>query len=349
MVLYGASTGRDGIGGVSVLASATLEDGAEGSRPSVQIGDPFAGKLLIEASLELVGGGCLEGLQDLGGAGITCAVSESAARAGMGASLDLDAVPLREAGMVPFEILTSESQERMLAIVHPSKLDEVQAVCDRWGLTTAVIGELIPGGTLSVRSGGAIVAEVPASSLADDGPVYDRPAEHPARSMGNREDPTFVPFEKDLTEAVLTVLTAPNVASKRWAFEQYDRVVQGNTVAGPDSDAAVVRVAGTLKGLALSTDSKSRFGRLDPFLGQVTESDQMTVVVTQQAARLSELLAEQGVQAVPQEVAHDPPRFWRVSSRNLHCGSSVSNPITNPVCWDAEAANAPVGAIRVRL
>jgi len=269
MVLYGASTGRDGIGGVSVLASATLEDGAEGSRPSVQIGDPFAGKLLIEASLELVGGGCLEGLQDLGGAGITCAVSESAARAGMGASLDLDAVPLREAGMVPFEILTSESQERMLAIVHPSKLDEVQAVCDRWGLTTAVIGELIPGGTLSVRSGGAIVAEVPASSLADDGPVYDRPAEHPARSMGNGEDPTFVPFEKDLTEAVLTVLTAPNVASKRWAFEQYDRVVQGNTVAGPDSDAAVVRVAGTLKGLALSTDSKSRFGRLDPFLGAV--------------------------------------------------------------------------------
>ncbi|TMK17294.1 MAG: phosphoribosylformylglycinamidine synthase subunit PurL [Actinobacteria bacterium] len=243
MVLYGAATGRDGIGGVSVLASATLEDGAEG--------------------------GCLEGLQDLGGAGITCAVSESAARAGMGASLDLDAVPLREAGMVPFEILTSESQERMLAIVHPSKLDEVQAVCDRWGLTTAVIGELIPGGTLSVRSGGAIVAEVPASSLADDGPVYDRPAEHPARSMGNREDPTFVPFEKDLTEAVLTVLTAPNVASKRWAFEQYDRVVQGNTVAGPDSDAAVVRVAGTLKGLALSTDSKSRFGRLDPFLGAV--------------------------------------------------------------------------------
>src|SRR5437762_2915695 len=124
MVLYGASTGRDGIGGVSVLASATLEDGAEGSRPSVQIGDPFAGKLLIEASLELVGGGCLEGLQDLGGAGITCAVSESAARAGMGASLDLDAVPLRELGMEPFEILTSESQERMLAIVHPSKLDQ---------------------------------------------------------------------------------------------------------------------------------------------------------------------------------------------------------------------------------
>jgi phosphoribosylformylglycinamidine synthase len=269
MVLYGASTGRDGIGGVSVLASATLDDGAEASRPSVQIGDPFAEKLLIEASLDLIAAGSLEGLQDLGGAGITCAVSESATRAGMGASLDLDAVPLREPGMQPFEILTSESQERMLAIVHPSKLGQVRAICDRWGLTTAVIGELTSGGTLTVRSGGHVVAHVPAASLADDGPVYDRPAAPPAQAMDDDEDPTFALFEKDLTDAVMTVLTAPNVASKRWAFEQYDRMVQGNTVAGPDSDAAVVRVTGTLKGLALSTDSKSRFGRLDPFLGAV--------------------------------------------------------------------------------
>ncbi len=269
MVLYGASTGRDGIGGVSVLASATLDDGAEGARPSVQIGDPFAEKLLIEASLELIAAGSLEGLQDLGGAGITCAVSESAARAGMGASLDLDAVPLREPGMEPFEILTSESQERMLAIVHPSKLGEVRAVCDRWGLTTAVIAELTQERGLTVRSGGTVVADVPASSLADDGPVYDRPLTPPARELANGEDPTFAPFDKELTGVVMTVLTAPNVASKRWAFEQYDRLVQGNTVAGPDSDAAVVRVAGTLKGLALSTDSKSRFGRLDPFSGAV--------------------------------------------------------------------------------
>src|SRR5947208_12231341 len=132
MVLYGASTGRDGIGGVSVLASATLDDGSEESRPSVQIGDPFAEKLLIEASLEMVERGLIEGLQDLGGAGITCAVSESAARAGLGAGLDLDAVPLREPGMEPFEILTSESQERMLAIVHPSMLPSGRAVCAKW-------------------------------------------------------------------------------------------------------------------------------------------------------------------------------------------------------------------------
>jgi phosphoribosylformylglycinamidine synthase II len=267
MVLYGASTGRDGIGGVSVLASATLDDGTEASRPSVQIGDPFAEKLLIEASLELIHEGLLEGLQDLGGAGITCAVSESASRAGMGALLDLDAVPLREPGMEAFEIVTSESQERMLAIVHPSKLEAVEAVCAKWGLRTSMVAELVEGGGLTVRLGGEVVAELPARSLADDGPVYDRPIAAPDGNGTLTDDPTFTLFEKDLREAFLTVLTSPNVASKRWAFEQYDRFVQGNTVVGPDSDAAVVRVPGTMKGLALSTDGKGRYGRLDPYLG----------------------------------------------------------------------------------
>ncbi len=265
MVLYGAATGRDGIGGVSVLASATLEEGSEESRPSVQIGDPFAEKLLIEASLELIGAGLLEGLQDLGGAGITCAVSESASRAGMGAVVDLDAVPLREQGMEAFEILTSESQERMLAIVHPSKLEDVRAVCARWGLSIAVVAELVEGGGLTMRLGGDLVVEVPARSLADDGPEYDRP--HAAPDVPSGEDPTFLPFDGDLTEAFLAVLSSPNVASKRWAFEQYDQRVQGNTVDGPGSDAAVVRVGGTLKGLALACDGKGRYGRLDPYLG----------------------------------------------------------------------------------
>jgi phosphoribosylformylglycinamidine synthase subunit PurL len=266
MVLYGASTGRDGIGGVSVLASATLEEGAEASRPSVQIGDPFAEKLLIEASLELIGSGLLEGLQDLGGAGITCAVSESAARAGLGASLDLDAVPLREPGMEPFEILISESQERMLAIVEPSKLEAVRAVCERWGLRTAVIAVMTEGGSLTVRHAGGVVADVPARSLTDDAPEYDRPAARP-KDADTGDDPTFATFEADLTETLLAVLSSANVASKRWAYEQYDRLVQGNTIAGPDSDAAVVRIEGTLKGLAVSTDSKGRFGLLDPYLG----------------------------------------------------------------------------------
>jgi phosphoribosylformylglycinamidine synthase II len=265
MVLYGAATGRDGIGGVSVLASATLEDGAETSRPSVQIGDPFAEKLLIEASLELIGQGLLEGLQDLGGAGITCAVSESAARAGMGADVDLDVVPLREADMEPFEILTSESQERMLAIVHPSKLDAVRALCSRWGLQIAVIATLIDGGELTISHRGEVVAEVPARSLADDGPEYDRPREAPVAP--DATDPALTPFDGSLADALGSILGSPAIASKRWVWRQYDRMVQGNTVAGPDSDGAVIRVPGTLKAVVVSSDGKGRYGRLDPKLG----------------------------------------------------------------------------------
>jgi phosphoribosylformylglycinamidine synthase subunit PurL len=264
MVLYGATTGRDGIGGVSVLASATIEEGSEGSRPSVQIGDPFAEKLLIEASLELVEEDLLEGLQDLGGAGLTCAVSESATHAGLGAVLDLDAVPLREQSMEAFEILTSESQERMLAIVHPSKLERVRAVCAKWGLATAVVATLETGGDLDVRMAGETVALVPALSLTEKAPEYDRPMK-PIPS--DHDDPTFVPFDGDLGEALLSLLAAPNVASKRWVFEQYDQMVQGQTVAGPGSDAAVVRVPGTMKGLALSVDGNGRYGTLDPYLG----------------------------------------------------------------------------------
>jgi phosphoribosylformylglycinamidine synthase II len=264
MVLYGATTGRDGIGGVSVLASATIEEGSEGSRPSVQIGDPFAEKLLIEASLELVEEDLLEGLQDLGGAGLTCAVSESATHAGLGARLDLDEVPLREPGMEAFEILTSESQERMLAIVDPAKLERVRQVCAKWGLATAVVATLEAGGDLDVRMATETVAKVPAISLTEKAPVYERPMK---QMPADHDDPTFAPFEGDLGEALVSLLAAPNVASKRWVFEQYDRMVQGQTVAGPGSDAAVIRVPGTMKGLALSVDGNGRYGTLDPYLG----------------------------------------------------------------------------------
>lgn len=268
MVLIGAATGRDGIGGVSVLASRTIEEDAAESRPSVQIGDPFAEKLLIEACLELVETDLLEGLQDLGGAGLTCAASESAARAGLGAELDLDAVPVREPGLEAFEILTSESQERMLAVVHPARLDEVRAVCAKWGLASAAVGRLIGGGALTVRMGGEAVAEVPARSLADEGPVYRRPMEPPPGLEGSLDDdPTFATVEASPRDAFFGVLSSPNVASTRWAWEQYDSLVQGGTVAGPGADAAVIRIEGTLKALALSTDGKGRFGHLDPYLG----------------------------------------------------------------------------------
>ncbi|MGZ4129477.1 MAG: phosphoribosylformylglycinamidine synthase subunit PurL, partial [Actinomycetota bacterium] len=268
LVLFGAATGRDGIGGVSVLASRTLDDGSEESRPSVQIGDPFAEKLLIEASLELVERDLLEGLQDLGGAGITCAVSESAARAGLGAELNLDAVPLREPNLEAFEILTSESQERMLALVAPARLDEVRDVCSRWGLASAVVGSLVGGGGLRVTLGGSVVAEVPARSLADEGPEYDRSMSPPAEPDDRvGDDPTFATPPASTQDALFDVLASPNVASKRWVWEQYDWIVQGGTVRGPGSDAAVIRIDDGLKALAVSSDGKGRFGALDPYLG----------------------------------------------------------------------------------
>ncbi len=268
IVLIGASTGRDGIGGVSVLASRTLEEDAEASRPSVQIGDPFTGKLLIECCLELVEQDLLEGLQDLGGAGLTCAVSESAARAGMGADLDLDAVPLRQKGMEPFEILTSESQERMLAVVRPDRLDTVLATCGKWGLAAAVIGTVADGGLVRARLAGEVVAQVPARSLAEEGPEYHRPmAPPPELEALHDDDPTFEAFTAPPGEAFLAVLASPNVASKRWVVEQYDSLVQGQSVLGPGADAAVVRIEGTLRAMAMSSDGKGRFGFLDPYLG----------------------------------------------------------------------------------
>jgi phosphoribosylformylglycinamidine synthase II len=268
LVLIGASTGRDGIGGVSVLASRTLEDDAHASRPSVQIGDPFSEKLLIEACLELADGGLLKGLQDLGGAGITCAVSETAAGAGLGADLDLDQVILREPGLEPFEILTSESQERMLAVVRPDDVDEVLAVCAKWGLPGRWVGTLRKGPTMAVTHRGTTVAEVPSRALADEGPVYERPMERPAWLDRIREDdPARIPAPASLEDAFLDVLGSPGVAGARWAFEQYDSLVQGGTVVGPGGDAAIVRLEGSVKAVAVSTDGNGRFGHLDPYLG----------------------------------------------------------------------------------
>jgi phosphoribosylformylglycinamidine synthase II len=268
LVLIGASTGRDGIGGVSVLASRTLEEGGEDTRPGVQIGDPFTEKLLIECCLELIEGGLLGGLQDLGGAGITCAVSESVSRAGMGAELDLDAVPLRQRGMEPFEILTSESQERMLAVVRPDRLDAVIALCRKWGLPAAVIGRVAPGGLVRASRQGQLVAEVPAHSLAEEGPEYHRPIALPSGlDELQDDDPTFETPGVPVGEALVAVLGSPNVASKRWVFEQYDSLVQGQTVLGPGADAAVIRIEGTLRAMAMSTDGKGRYAALDPYLG----------------------------------------------------------------------------------
>jgi phosphoribosylformylglycinamidine synthase subunit PurL len=262
-VLMGAKTGRDGIGGASVLASASFEDGDQAKRPNVQVGDPFQEKLLIEACLELVERGLLRGLQDLGAAGISCAVAEVAARAGMGMEVDLDAVPLREPSMEAWEVLVSESQERMLALVDPARLPDVLEVCRRWGILASVLGEMTDGGSLRVRFRGETVAEVPAASLADDGPVYSRPLVPPDPPGPGAE----VPLDADPAEAVLALAADPTCASKRWVWEQYDRFVGHGTVAGPGSDAAVLRVPGATRAVALATDGNGRYAALDPAAG----------------------------------------------------------------------------------
>ena len=258
---------------------ASRASGGAAKRPNVQVGDPFQEKLLIEACLELVDRGLLAGLQDLGAAGISCATAEVAARAGMGMEVDLDAVALREPSMEAWEVLASESQERMLALVDPGNLDAVLEVCDRWGILAGVIGRMVgagpPGalggrgsgasgeGRLRIRFRGELVADVPARSLADEGPVYQRPLTEPEVAGADAE----VPLDADPVAAVLALAGDPTCASKRWMYEQYDRFVGHGTVAGPGSDAAVIRVPGTGRAVALATDGNGRYARLDPAAG----------------------------------------------------------------------------------
>jgi phosphoribosylformylglycinamidine synthase len=267
-LLMGSKTGRDGIGGVSVLASRPFDAEADAKRPSVQVGDPFTEKVVIEACLEIARRGLLVGLQDLGGAGLCCATSETASRGMVGLDLDLDAVPLREPGMEPFEILTSESQERMLAIVRPEHVDQALEICRTWGVLATSVATVKGGGNLTVSFHGEVVADVPARSLADEGPTYHRPAARPDWIDALRaDDPMTLPAPKDLGEDLVALIRSPNICSKRWVYQQYDSIVQHNTLDGPGGDAAVLRIEGTPRALAVSTDGNGRWCQLDPRLG----------------------------------------------------------------------------------
>ena len=290
-VLLGASTGRDGIGGASILASAGFDESAADKRPSVQVGDPFEEKKLIEACLALLDSGLAVGVQDLGAGGISCAASETAAKAGMGMDVDIARVPRREPGMEPMEVMISESQERMLAIITPENLPEVLALCEKWEIRASVIGRVTTSGRFRVYDGAFdawgvppaapvdgprpefdVLCDVPGESLGD-GPVYDRPVARPAdQDALVAADPLpeltdRFPAGTDLSAELLGALALPNIADSSWVWRQYDHQLFLNTVNGPGSDAAVLRLRGTQKALALTTDGKARFCLLDPRSG----------------------------------------------------------------------------------
>jgi len=265
-VLLGSGTGRDGIGGASVLASAEFDEGDEDKRPNVQVGDPFAEKLLIECCLDLYERDLVSGIQDMGAAGIACSTSELASKASMGMDVDLDKVHLRDPTMESWEILCSESQERMLALVSPDKLDEALAIAAKWEVPASVIGTVTEGDRLVLHRDGDVIADLPARSLADEGPTYERPMKRPARLDEYASlDVEGIELPEDLGSFVLSFLSSPNVASRRWVWEQYDSYVQAGTVMPPGmADAGVVRLPGSKKAIACATDGNGRWCELDP-------------------------------------------------------------------------------------
>jgi phosphoribosylformylglycinamidine synthase subunit PurL len=274
VIYVGAKTGRDGIHGASLLASAEFTEQSQQKRPNVQVGDPFMEKLLLEACLEAMRTGAVVAIQDMGAAGLTCSTMEMASRGGTGIEIDLGKVPQRETGMTPYEIMLSESQERMLLVALGGREREVLDVFKKWGLDAVVIGEVKDGELAIVKNHGLVAAEIPAHPLAEEGPVYQRPLAAPSPRVETENDWfQFAPEGTNLTENFKKLLASPAIASKRWITEQYDTSVRTNTLAGPGaSDAAVVRIKeseknGVMKALALATDGNGRWCQLNPKLG----------------------------------------------------------------------------------
>ncbi|MDE1173493.1 MAG: phosphoribosylformylglycinamidine synthase subunit PurL [Parvibaculaceae bacterium] len=264
IVYLGSKTGRDGIHGAT-MASAEFGEDAEEKRPTVQIGDPFAEKLLLEACLELMASGAVVAIQDMGAAGLTCSAVEMGAKGDLGVELDLDKVPCREDGMTAYEMMLSESQERMLMVLHPEKEAEAEAIFRKWGLDFAVIGQTTDDLRFRVLHKGEIKADLPIKELGDQAPEYDRPWTQ--WSTGDDLPADAVDAPNDLGETLTKMLALPDMASRRWVWEQYDSLIQGNTAAGPGSDAAVVRVGHTGKALAFTLDVSPRYCHADPFEG----------------------------------------------------------------------------------
>lgn len=264
IVYLGSKTGRDGIHGAS-MASAEFDEDSEGKRPTVQVGDPFAEKLLLEACLEIMEKGCVIAIQDMGAAGLTCSAVEMGAKGDLGVTLDLEKVPCREASMTPYEMMLSESQERMLMVLKPEKEAEAEAIFRKWGLDFAVVGHTTPDMRFIVRYHGTVMADLPIKELGDEAPLYERPfVETPQLPVLSPND---VKPPLPLDEVLLTLIGSPDLGSKRWVYEQYDHVIGGNTVQRPGGDSAVVRVHEGPKALALTVDVTPRYCEADPFEG----------------------------------------------------------------------------------
>ncbi|HEV7229539.1 phosphoribosylformylglycinamidine synthase subunit PurL [Brevundimonas sp.] len=266
VVYFGSKTGRDGIHGAT-MASAEFDEDSDEKRPTVQVGDPFAEKLLIEATLELMASGAVAAIQDMGAAGLTSSSVEMAGKGGVGIELNMDAVPQREEGMTAYEMMLSESQERMLAVLKPGREADGERIFKKWGLDAATIGVTTDTGRLVLKHHGETVCDVPLAPLFDDAPLYDRPWVQP--ELQPRLDPKDVPAPESWADAVLSVVCCPDMASKRWIWEQYDRHVMADTLhdSATGADAGVVRVHGTDKGLAVTSDCTPRYVQNDPYEG----------------------------------------------------------------------------------
>jgi phosphoribosylformylglycinamidine synthase len=262
----GAKNGRDGIHGAT-MASAEFDDRSAEKRPAVQVGDPFMEKLLMEACLEVMQTGAVVGLQDMGAAGLTCATSEMSSRGGCGMDVEVSLVPQRETGMVPYEIMLSESQERMLLVVQKGREQEVEAVFEKWDLHAVRVGAVSASDRLRVFEGGQLVADVPTRALTDEAPVYRRPMREPAWQQRVQQLDLALISPLPARQAFDALVASPVIASKRWAYRQYDHTVGTNTIAQPGLSAAVVRVKGTNRAIALSVDGNGRYGYLDPYRG----------------------------------------------------------------------------------
>jgi phosphoribosylformylglycinamidine synthase subunit PurL len=266
VVYFGSKTGRDGIHGAT-MASAEFDEDSDEKRPTVQVGDPFAEKLLIEATLELMASGAVAAIQDMGAAGLTSSSVEMAGKGGVGIELDLDAVPQREEGMSAYEMMLSESQERMLAILKPGREADGRRIFEKWGLDAATIGSTTDTGRIILKHNGAVVCDLPLAPLSDDAPLYDRPHTPPVKPA--RIDPANVSQPADWAEAVVKLMSCPDMASKRWLWEQYDRHVMADTLAdsATAADAGIVRVHGTRKAMAVTSDCTPRYVQADPYEG----------------------------------------------------------------------------------